>query len=460
MLRRALARLLVAGGPLATAACPCPEPDFIPHPASVEVVPHNVAVQTSTIANDTTTFEVEALVRDEDGRVIAKERGPEPAWTLSTGGAHVSIDDLDARRAVVKVTMNGLPGTLEDTARATVNSSIRSRPSSAMSINPNNLGPDRIIAQHLPGASPSVTILDGKFRGGSCLDTVVAFVREASLGDLLSDCDAGRHLVTLFAADWAMESRVTGWTGGDDSVRTDEDQVPPLVLPIALWISVSEGLGDGLTRAGTLALAQADVRQTNAVWRTNRVGIVVTVDTSAILDSPVDPTACSPRKSAVLNVYYINKIAGASGFMCSRTGARLEDVIFIGAAGHAPVTLAHEFGHVLGLLAPAGGHSNEIKGFQSYNVMMSGMNDQAFAARSHLSLGQVFRMNADTASWMQRGGLRPGRLTLGCQCHPFARRPCPRLIEAIVPLEGGDEREYKSWWNCGGEEAARDENGW
>jgi len=86
----------------------------------------------------------------------------------------------------------------------------------------------------------------------------------------------------------------------------------------------------------------------------------------------------------------------------------------------------------LPILMTAG--ASYIGGFlRSDNLMLTYLSDESWIPRENLSLGQLFRINVDTRSWINVAGAVRGPTQsidpsgLACQCNPYENKPCPRL---------------------------------
>jgi hypothetical protein len=420
----------------------------------VEVVPHGIVI--SAPPGFTWTFEVEARLRTASGGLIAESYGNTPTWPVTGGGSVVTAAANGGHRAVVQVSLAGAaPVTLEAVVSATVGA-LTSDPSAAIDVNPTGGGPDHVVAKHTAGSPPSFALVNGVPRNsGSCIEVAVAFVSASPVGDFGGDCTPDSY-VAVFSSDWAMELRPPAWTSSSDEVTVENQQVPTLPVPVAVWIAVADEPEDGLSlqelQDQTTERALLDVQYTNALLRANRAGFALKVETGfpQTQAGSLAFHSCSipfNAKSGVLNIYFVNTLSGLkNGRSCPRYGA--EDFILI-ALHHNNVTLAHELGHVLGLMFPFEGHTNAIRGFDNTNVMKDALDDIALAGRSHLSLGQLFRMNTEPGSWLNQpaAGVRAGRPTAMCTCDPYLRSECPRLAEDIVPAE--DAGTPLEPWNCG-----------
>ena len=92
-------------------------------------------------------------------------------------------------------------------------------------------------------------------------------------------------------------------------------------------------------------------------------------------------------------------------------------------------TLAHELGHTLGLRVPYSGHTLLVEGFGSSNLMWPYESDASHAPRASYSLGQVFRINLDSRSWMRMYTTESRRCD-GTDGDRF----CPALARDVAPL--------------------------
>jgi len=95
-----------------------------------------------------------------------------------------------------------------------------------------------------------------------------------------------------------------------------------------------------------------------------------------------------------------------------------------------PTTLAHELGHLLGMVGGVE-HTHDydvqLEGFDLSNVMASYLDDQGSAERSHLSLGQAFRMNWDANSFLVQRVLGIEGLSCGDDPYGIAGNAQPDL---------------------------------
>ncbi|HEU5041534.1 MAG TPA: hypothetical protein VFT84_11960, partial [Gemmatimonadales bacterium] len=116
--------------------------------------------------------------------------------------------------------------------------------------------------------------------------------------------------------------------------------------------------------------------------------------------------------------------------------------------------LAHELGHALGVTLPRQGHTDIVGGLDITNVMTRGYDDTDPGGRRRLTVGQVFRMNSDSASWLSWATAGAGVLVreaaqprLACQCGVAdAAGRCPRVADDVArPSAAPDGTDP---WDC------------
>lgn len=143
-------------------------------------------------------------------------------------------------------------------------------------------------------------------------------------------------------------------------------------------------------------------------------------------DEMASATDVRVYESNALNVYYISLYGSAqAGIDCWEHGHR--EIMYISyKLGGSLAKLPHEIGHALGLVRPRRwwGHTDGVPGFPGgeTNLMNSGVTDVG-----GITLGQVYRLNFDSAAWFNRLGQVSGRLFRTCQEDPTLAAPCPKL---------------------------------
>ncbi|MGH7470905.1 MAG: hypothetical protein ACRENP_23405 [Longimicrobiales bacterium] len=274
---------------------------------------------------------------------------------------------------------------------------------------------------HTPGWPPAVALIPGR-------DTTYAFVRSVEIGQLTSDT------IAVFTANFQSVMPLLS-NSGDERIALNTISAP-LEIPVTIWIPDATVNGDW-TRRITEDVVKQHANQANEVLRLNRVGLRLK-DTVQYYNENT-PTACADFRpgSAGLNVYFVEAIPGlglSRGVWCRSTdgGAAAE-------AGAAPVpredilirynaprpTLLHEIGHALSLEV----HTDGADGFERRDNIMK----HTEKVRRHISLGQAFRMNYDSDSWIFKAAANLPQLTRPrMQCDALARwNGCPELKKDI-----------------------------
>jgi hypothetical protein len=222
---------------------------------------------------------------------------------------------------------------------------------------------------------------------------------------------------------------------------------PPFRVPVSIWV-----LTDSPGAAADMAL---DLREAGRRFDSSRAGLgfrIVQVDTafgaardrlSSVSDLGQWAVAGTPfYAESTLNVYVVDSINGlrqSHGYDFFPYGH--PEVIFISLRYHLEWTLAHEIGHALGLAervsdkvncghpqSPFGGAY--CPGLDARNLMWDA--EPEGGQLKLFTLGQTFRMNVDTRSWLNQAHLRLTPLSRACQNDCWAgccviSHPCPRI---------------------------------
>jgi hypothetical protein len=435
----------------------------VPSPAEIEVVPPVVHGEPGV------AFEMRAIVRDADGEVlpefardsltgeIVEYSGLAVTWEVEGPDALVSATTLKPvpnHFHRIRVT---LPTATTSTSPLLLVAQVDGLEGSARVVIVDPAAAttgDGIRAPHTANQPPEVVIVDGLMGGAAQQDLVVPLARGAVLGDL---DDAAGQLSQLFLASQSRaDYESVQWAG--DHVGTqliDRSTLgKPLEIPVAVWIA-----GDGLSADSVATLkdrAIDDVALANALFAEYRTGITFTIIAGHPVAIPTaslsvdDVNAAGPlcqvvqdfipgpefklKKLHLLHVVYLqNDYAGFRGRTCLDHTVpspgwplRRGPIVLIFLEDRSPTTLAHEFGHVLGLSSPYQGHTHVgpyVDEFDRTNLMWG----------NHLSLGQAAWMNIDQESWLQRAIVDPrdpgssdvrptGSFTTKCSTNPQA---CP-----------------------------------
>jgi hypothetical protein len=292
----------------------------------------------------------------------------------------------------------------------------------------------------------AVILLDAR-RTAACVDDEITRAIETEpVGNLLDAAGCSAE-VSVFSSDNAMaiEEKVDVWTDEcGDSLEVDLD--PILSADASFFLVVPDKIAEGEWGKPADWVAQSDLLYANAVYDENKTGISFDMHIKkltileqlelvwllpgalleALLVGGLDPfgVACAIPSQFEAKGYYVPGRLNVYYVALPFAGLTCEDdrnIIFLGL-WKKPATLAHEFGHSFSLLGD-GGHTNEVAGFTSYNVMWSGGSE----LRDHFSLGQAFRQNLEPVSTINKNGVRTG-LERSCPltadseaCPPLAR---------------------------------------
>jgi hypothetical protein len=483
------------GGEEASGSAEPPASNPPPAVSAVEVIPPIVYVRPTDVPGSA-TFELEARLwttLSSGRRIISPFYGFVPTWTtdqdaLPPDERWVTVEPLSGHSARVTVKGAFPPVPVEALVTASV-SGVVSAPSARIVVvpDPSTTNEDRVVHEpHGDGDMPAIALVTGMRESdvGTTLcttDSVFAIVRSALLGHVMAQCPGGQGSagseVALFSSKQAMLPEAVNWTLGNDAVDQAGIQMPVRTLPVVLWIAI-----DGRNLESPTASALADLRQrvkdqatddvelANAIFAANRVGAAVSIDagspqiltTFSSLGRPdfscpdgdriIQEASSLTPVEGKLNVYYVDELGPhVRGLTCTLSRNRAEDLVYVSWAAHSPPTLAHEVGHSLGLLFPDDGHTQSLAGFDPTNLMTSYLpDDQAAGIRDHLTLGQAFRMNVDSASWLNLPASGPIReasaLRLACPCDPYVSRPCPGLPVDVATIDVGDFQVAP--WKC------------
>jgi len=314
---------------------------------------------------------------------------------------------------------------------------------------------------------PRIVVAGGTATGVCALPSVVtAFVSMGSFVNL-----TGQDPATCPSFASTFGSRVAGfypgpraWSGG---ATPDVVNAAPDTPPHALNIRVVLGLtGPGCDDSGFFQtcytvdelndfaqnLIMTQVAYANLLFEKNRAGIVINSPafhrrqmpgllncaSAPVPDPGPADDAWTPQDGEMM-VYVAWRLTDlARGLTCHQTGTAsvVTDpppadapykVILIGYADALLAsTLAHEIGHAMGLRWPVHVEDNDVTGFGTHNLMAT-TSDLAHD-RFHLTVGQIHRMVADEASWLNASGIRSaGSATAKCQCGNQTPKSCPEL---------------------------------
>jgi hypothetical protein len=427
----------VVGALALVAAAGAAAPAWVLTLSELEVVPSEV-----TIASEPTavTFDLEARMwtaTEENKRYTAmKPDYPQVVW--SDNQPWLVLTASTDHRATYTVAPNTVPGS---TATVTVKVGLLDATTTISVVGAPTTSQDVVVAKY-SGKAPAVAIVNGVSQAnpGQCSTEIGALVGRWTIADLASPC-VGVHSgweAFVLDADHRAVFVSPGWTPGTNRADAAPAQGPPLDVPIALRIMVFDPLATTAAaleaeRTRVRLLAQDEISKARGYLAESRAGITLSEHDTRVI--PVSETVsfgtCAEGEhqtssydvNHVLHVYYVDEVESLKGLTCPAHHRRPRDVLYVSVDVHSPTTFIHELGHALGLTLPGQGHTDLMGGFDASNVMTSGDDDKDPVGRRRLTVGQVFRINADAASWLNRGRngqgtpLRPpAELRLDCQC--------------------------------------------
>lgn len=300
-----------------------------------------------------------------------------------------------------------------------------------------------------PDPTTPVVLLRGRVAGGCSADKAVwadeAMAMLQATGGLTPPACADER--AYFFRDYAA----AGFTWTHEGLPTMAAGLQPKrVVPITIWVV---GQWDCLGTPPTQCPWTQLVQHAQGAFDDWRVGVSLDTLVKHVTDEGAKQRigdscphierlldASDLRDRDRINVYWLHADQGSVwGVNCAADF--VPDVVYI-YNGSQLATLAHELGHVLGLRIPfpleglpcTWGHTNSIPGympcgseFRFGNLMWDGSVKVA-----HISLGQAFRMNFDSHSWLNRPGAVPERFARACQSNPSVRTyACPKLGESF-----------------------------
>lgn len=454
----------------------CPPPDEAPEPdlSGVHVVPQAVWAAAET------EFTLRARVRDESGNVRPETELGDLEWTSApalfptTRGATITAKAPTGgsfpMAFTVKASFNGVESAAAHvyvTDGTLVNDM------------------DRVGADHVAGDPPALVLVDGH-TSGSVSDTLVAIAGMGAIDYLTcppSKADCGE--VTLFSRKQQVHREANLLlTNGCDAVGLKGDETfpgcgttlrpvgAPRKATVVIYILAAEESrayptleGSTETTVDPRTAVEWDLLHAIKVLADGWTGITLTTD---IRELPSNETlitlgegpSCTSGESSVKDqlveadvprdlmradtivVAYVDKIllqngvewSGINGLTCpwsDGTGS----IVLISWSEWAATTLAHEIVHALGpWFEFPWGHTNDVDGLTSQNIMWEGEDVTHPAPRSLITLGQAFRISLDSYSIFNRGKTPfPPPGTFLCQAITVSEEdPCPRLTKDVV----------------------------
>lgn len=411
------------------------------------------------------TFPLSAWYQDSAGNAVP---GPALGWWSDLNGASVepatgsvSISGFPGAGSSAGTVQVGSSGYTADTVKLTLWASAAAARAGGDVVGIREQPPATAGPANRPADPPSIALLESRTSDQCEWGRPLAFVGALSVGEQ----DSVPCGLALFFPRHGMlfqdPVNDAGWLkkGARFSLKPGK----PLPVRITVFLAVTQYAPAGQETVqeqenerapSPRELAELDVQRANLIFETSRAGIQIDAEYKPLpltsdlqvrlgadpydcveaFDLPSDPTkddyAYNPYR---ISVYYVDRInypldpvhPRVRGIQCHHwySGNPLVGsppgrgpVVFISYSHHSPVTLAHELGHALGLNDEEGRLGNR-------DVMHNLLPDGPLGAdaRSHLTVGQAFRLNVWDDSWINTRTPRP--LRRACD----AVQPCPDI---------------------------------
>lgn len=297
------------------------------------------------------------------------------------------------------------------------------------------------------GASARPLLLFSGMLAGACV-AYQPFVGSPTVQlDAVSRSDDCRTEIDVFTSGFGAyakyvspgDAAAVAWFDGaitSGSVGIVLGQLQP--VDVSIWLVAS---GADVVKAETAAAEQ--LLHAGPILEKMGAGVALMTRSAIVAPSDLDP-ACnnagvikggSKFDAGRLNVYFTRILDNSTWFYAMNCWIQgFPDVIFISYENeYTPiVALAHEVGHALGLVRPAGtfnqvgGHTQFYTGinpspFHDDNLMWSGAADI-----DNISIGQMYHMNFDVLSWLNTSGVWARPLVQDCQV-TWDAGACPAL---------------------------------
>ncbi len=425
-----------------------------------------VAPGTAPAENASRTFRLSAWYRDNAKNAVA---GPALGWSLDLNGGTVdpatgtvSISKFPEAGSSPGKAQVGSAGYLADNVDLTVWKDAAAAAAVGDVIEVVEPTPAATESERRADETPSIVLLESRASDRCQWNYPLAFVGALSVGQQNEiPCS-----VSIFSPRKGMlfqEVPDPKWL--EKGARFSVTPGASLPVKITVFLAVTEQARAAQTAAAQTSaqqtpnqlgpdpedLARLDVQRANLIFETSRAGLWIDAEYQDLPLSanlpvqlgadpydcilapklPEDPTKAGWYNPSRISVYYVDRInyppdpvhPRVRGIQCHHwysgnpnvgTPPGKGPVIFISYSHHSPVTLAHEIGHALGL--------NDVKErLGNRDVMHNLLPDGPLGAdaRSHLTIGQVFRMNLWDDSWINTRRPKPPQRA----CHP--KETCP-----------------------------------
>lgn len=324
---------------------------------------------------------------------------------------------------------------------------------------------DWLFVEHPPGAPPAAAILRGMDGSTPIHDWAVPVVGAVRLGKDVQ----GPSQLALFAKDRSavlLPSVIPSTTSSPGPFKSGVDRVEEDPMPDRINRFVQVRIGADAPGNLTESQGKTELQHADALLNADRAGLELTWDGyfvhggheadgtpvgisdpywacgTEIVDQLIGPAsgdASNPTKiedtQSVFVLFVPDILTDVRGWACPPEADWAGRVVFLSRAEYSVTSLAHEIGHVLSLSAPwidsgsGGGHTNGLAGFDWSNLMWSFSALVYRVNRDRLTLGQVYRMNAQAGSWLN--DQLPNILARPCGTDPAVSTNCPALSKDL-----------------------------
>jgi len=411
--------------------------------------PHDTSVATVVIVPDEVVvlrdrrFVLDVRLWDSEGHAVAVDPADPPTWS-SSDNTGLTVDVSSGR-------FGQFTGTSPGSFTVTVQAGGREATASVTVTDGSATAGSDLITAPFSQPMANFALVSGSRGGGpAVLHEMHAFAGAAPVANLTgglpamvepdgSKLPAGPGSVVMLSRQYEAGHGKPPWKAAPPDVvdfhesgggsGTENVQLrAPVTITAHVWDATTEHNVD----LSELAVANASLAASNlgVILDEPDDAIGLLVPGSAWVSDCLDPgavmrLAAGPAETpfdasrAVLHVVYMTSthagtMSGTNwpvrGIGCNPAidPARPARVIFLHGQMRSQSTLAHELGHVFGLIKPSSGHTLCLPGFDQSNLMWTSMDDTHTARREVFSLGQSFRVALGDWSWLNHGGFRTG----------------------------------------------------
>jgi hypothetical protein len=324
---------------------------------------------------------------------------------------------------------------------------------------------DLVIFPVEVGTERSGLVLFSGWRKPQCeVDILCAATSELHLGDVRwglydfaqgADLSAGckKELIAFTAG----KAPYVGDSPGDEIFVDFRDA---RAVKVKVWVVYPPSTAEPLPPSSD-EWSEADANTAQRVYEELGTGIALTFESASVRLAPANGAFSCSRDAATLatlldagmydkealNVYYVDKLEpGYAGVNCySSVRESHQEIILVDRTRqYAPMQLAHEIGHALGLLRsqPLSEYQKVEEAEQAEQYHLGDVDElylDPFLATDNLmrsngtvfnsvTVGQIYRMHFDKLSWLNRKDIpSESGYPRVCQDDPSARGVCPPL---------------------------------